>query len=143
MKMTKQGVRDLNNMNKPTAAARALGNDSEPSVPRDVHDLLYCKHDAELGTLIRTSFPAAQMDTADDDIHGPRIEVRIANCALKPWYRFLINEGLHQASLSFQMDCVGGSATGRIGIKVIEEIFDEDKPGWRERMAARQDGGKS
>lgn len=138
MKMTKQGVRDLNDMNKPTAAARALGNDSEPSVPNEVHDLLYCEHDDELRNAILTFAPAAQLKSTDDDIHGQRLEVRIPECSLKGWYRFILNEGLHRASLAFQMDCIGGTTTGRVGIKVIEEILDEDKPGWRERMAARR-----
>lgn len=135
--MTNQGVRDLDD---PGWRAR-LEPRREPTTPyvlpdevtmgREIVDLLYCVLEPVDKELILASWPDAKFEQTYDLVHEYRTEVRLPCCPCFDWYRFLVRSGLASLSLAFQFSMLEEQ-------ELIKCVLDLERPGWRERVAARK-----
>lgn len=123
--LTKQGIPDLNKVWPTKAKPRVPPPPSSPDIV-DIHDLLY-DDSKEIRDDILGRFPSARLEGSYDDIHESRISVYVRTTRLH-WYRFLVQSGLAQISLTFQLSLRGGRDSE---ITLVEAAMDAERPGWR------------
>lgn len=69
---------------------------------------------------IKERFPDVVWEDASDQIHPDRISVTI-ECTEEEWWKFCIESGVGQVSLSFQIACRDSETVDRI-LALCEEI---------------------
>jgi hypothetical protein len=133
--MTNQGVRDLDDPGWRRRHMAAL-KPAEPYVlteavtqPTLIVDLIYCALEPADKEGVLALWPDAVFEQAYDFIHEYRTEVRV-RCSTIEWYRFLVRSGLAEISLAFQFAMLDDQ-------RLIKAVLDLERPGWRERTAAR------
>jgi hypothetical protein len=136
--MTNQGVRDLDDpgwrarlelQRKPATPWVPPESATQPTL---IVDLIYCALESADKEGILALWPDTEFQQTYDYIHEHRTEVRV-RCSYVEWYRFLVRSGLAEISLAFQLSMLEEQ-------ELIKVVLDLERPGWRERIAAR--GGK-
>ena len=124
-KYTKQGVRNLDALKpkqpSPKVHRPMLKEFSILDGPMD-HDLIY---GTESYQDIKDRFPHARIENTYDWLRGDRLVVKIPDCSLRTWLKFLITEGWAEVSLILQFMLIDNAPA-------IEEVLEETSPGWRE-----------
>lgn len=89
----------------------------------EVYDCIY---DEQFLGDVRKAFPQAIIEDASDSIHEGRFSVRIPDYNAHDWFKWLLQNGVHRVSLTFEL-------TLRMKPDQIASIMDELNPGWRVR----------
>jgi hypothetical protein len=128
VKYTKQRVRDLSDLKpkKPSPREHVVrppaGGDELLDGPMQ-HDMIY---DPTARQDIENRFPHAEIETTHDWLKGTRLLVRVENCTLRSWLKFVISEGWGPVSFICQFMILDKP-------RLVEEILDDINPGWREK----------
>lgn len=126
MKLTKQGVRDLNHLEPKVhvdSVVREKARDTKDELDAPMqHDLIY---DPAAEEDIRNTFPDAKIEKVWDCIHDTRLQVKI-DCSLRRWFTFLIVEGWAGVSIIFQLQLISNTM-------IISNLMDDIRPGWRKK----------
>lgn len=125
MNLTKQGVRNLDNLKprRPSPKVNRLEVSTRPSKLDDDMgaDLIY---DAQEAGAIRERFPEAVIEYDYDSLHGARLSVR-AKCSLREWLSFVITSGLGPVSFACHLLI-------KLEPDLVSDVLDDVDPEWRE-----------